>query len=82
MLGKRLASMVLPEPGGPTSITLWPPAAATSRARFAKACPFTSSKSGRSEAPHVKSAARSRRVAPRLAWPLSQAATCAIDAAP
>ena len=43
--GSRRASIVLPEPGGPTSSTLWPPAAATSRARLACACPRTSAKS-------------------------------------
>ena len=34
MEGRRRASGVLPEPGGPLSNTLWPPAAATSRARL------------------------------------------------
>ena len=32
--GKRFAIIDLPEPGGPTIIRLWPPAAATSNARF------------------------------------------------
>ena len=35
MDGIRLASIVLPVPGGPTIRTLWPPATATSMARFA-----------------------------------------------
>ena len=45
MVGMRLASMVLPAPGGPISKMLWPPAQATSSARFAafgrarRACP-------------------------------------------
>ena len=46
MPAKRLASMVLPEPGGPIISTLWPPAAATSSARLAVVCPRTSRKSG------------------------------------
>ena len=41
----RWASMVLPEPGGPTMMRLWPPAEATSRARLAWLCPRTSIKS-------------------------------------
>ena len=45
MEGRRLASMVLPEPGGPIIRRLWPPAAATSRARLATCWPRTSSKS-------------------------------------
>ena len=45
MEGRRLASMLLPVPGGPISSTLWPPAAAISRARLAFSCPFTSLKS-------------------------------------
>src|ERR1035438_5411058 len=43
--GKRLASIVLPEPGGPIISTLCAPAAATSSARFAVVCPRTSRKS-------------------------------------
>src|SRR5256885_3478158 len=43
---KRAASIDLPVPGGPTISTLWPPAAATSSARFVCACPFTSARSG------------------------------------
>ena len=34
IVGRRLASIVFPAPGGPTMITLWPPAAATSSARL------------------------------------------------
>ena len=41
----RAASMDLPEPGGPT-ISMWcRPAAAISKARFARSCPFTSNRS-------------------------------------
>ena len=47
MEGSRFASMDLPAPGGPTIITLCPPAAAISSARFACSCPRTSEKSGR-----------------------------------
>lgn len=43
----RLASMVLPAPGGPIMRMLCPPAQATSRARLALSWPFTSAKSGR-----------------------------------
>ena len=39
MDGSRRASMVLPEPGGPSSSTLCPPAAATSSARLADGPP-------------------------------------------
>ena len=48
--GRRLASIVLPAPGGPTSSRLWPPAAATSSARRPSACPCTSARSGSSRA--------------------------------
>ena len=44
--GRRRASMDLPEPGGPDMSTLWPPAAAISKARFTCSWPFTSAKSG------------------------------------
>ena len=47
MDGSRRASMDLPEPGEPISSTLWPPAAATSRARLTFSWPMTSAKSGR-----------------------------------
>ena len=43
---KRCASMDFPDPGGPTSSRLCPPAAAISSARRAAAWPFTSAKSG------------------------------------
>lgn len=43
--GRRLASMDFPLPGAPTRRILCPPAAATSNARFAFSCPFTSEKS-------------------------------------
>ncbi len=42
----RFASMLLPEPGGPTMRMLCPPAAATSSARLTFAWPLTSEKSG------------------------------------
>ena len=45
MVGIRLASMVLPLPGGPMRMTLCPPAAAISKARLMFSCPFTSLKS-------------------------------------
>ena len=43
--GRRFESILLPEPGGPMSSTLWLPAAATSRARFTFSWPRTSLKS-------------------------------------
>ncbi len=43
--GKWRANNVFPEPGGPTSSTLWPPAAAISKARLACSCPAMSLKS-------------------------------------
>ena len=45
MVASRRASMVFPEPGGPTIRRLWPPAAATSSARRACRWPRTSAKS-------------------------------------
>ena len=45
MVGMRRASIVFPDPGEPIMMTLWPPAAATSRARLTWACPLTSAKS-------------------------------------
>lgn len=44
--GRRAASMLLPAPGGPTIKRLWPPAAATSRARRAPGWPRTSDRHG------------------------------------
>ena len=49
----------LPDPGGPIISTLWPPAAATSSARLAIACPRTSRKSGRAGTPRRAPFARS-----------------------
>ena len=46
MPASRLASIVLPEPGGPIISTLCVPAAATSSARLAVVWPRTSRKSG------------------------------------
>ena len=46
MEGSLLASMVFPAPGGPIITTLWPPAAAISRARLARCWAFTSFMSG------------------------------------
>ena len=43
--GSLLAIMLLPEPGGPTRSMLWPPAHATSKARFTFSWPRTSLKS-------------------------------------
>src|SRR5204863_10217200 len=45
IVGTLLASMVLPDPGGPIIKMLWPPAQATSSARLAVYCPRTSLKS-------------------------------------
>ena len=45
IVGMRLASMVLPAPGGPRKIMLWLPAQATSSARLAPCCPRTSRRS-------------------------------------
>ena len=45
MVGSLRASIVFPEPGGPIIITLWLPAAATSKALLACSCPLTSAKS-------------------------------------
>ncbi len=40
MEGRALARSVFPLPGGPDMSRLWPPAAATSRARLACSCPL------------------------------------------
>ncbi len=45
MVPIRLESIDLPEPGGPIIKMLWPPATATSMARFACCWPLTSEKS-------------------------------------
>ena len=45
MVGSRVASIDLPEPGGPTISRLWPPAAATSSARLALSWPLMSRRS-------------------------------------
>ena len=61
MEGRRLASIVLPEPGAPIISTLCPPAAAISSARFTWAWPFTSAKSSANrsaDAPHSGAAGR------------------------
>ena len=44
--GSRVASIVFPDPGGPTNSRWCPPAAATSRARLANRWPWTSARSG------------------------------------
>ena len=46
MEGSRLAIILLPQPGLPMRMMLWPPAAATSKARLTFSCPLTSAKSG------------------------------------
>ena len=62
----RLAIIVLPAPGGPTSSRLWPPAAAISSARRASNCPRTSSRSGTiSGRVGASAVGRIARVAPR-----------------
>ena len=61
MPGSARAISVLPAPGGPTMITLCPPAAATSIARLTCSCPRTSCKSvtasgnlGRGQRAHLR----------------------------
>ena len=56
MPGRRLASMLLPAPGGPIIRTLCPPAAATSSARLTFSCALTSAKSGRGAPSYASSA--------------------------
>ena len=79
---RRLASIVLPAPGGPTNSRWWPPAAATSSARRACGWPRTSamscssgsthttpdvsSCSGHDAAPVSASTSRSRRATGRI----------------
>jgi hypothetical protein len=49
--GRRLASIDLPEPGGPFISRLWPPAAAISRARLALSWPLMSRRSASGHPP-------------------------------
>src|SRR5438552_336637 len=76
--GRRRASMVLPEPGGPMSSTLWPPAAATSRARRACACPRTSARSPAASGAAARSASPSTVVGLRVASPRTWATASAM----
>jgi len=77
MPGRRLASMVLPVPGGPVISTLCAPAAATSSARLANGWPTTSAMSevaggcGRGPASTACSAS----------WPFSAAQICSSECA-
>ena len=77
MEGRRFAIMDLPEPGGPTSSMLWPPAHATSNARFTFSCPLTSEKS---TSVHPASRANSLRVSTMVgsmaAAPETKSSTC------
>ena len=66
MEGRRLASMDLPAPGGPTISMLCPPAAAISSARRALSWPFTSFMSGMSAPPcRMAGTGRDRTCVPR-----------------
>ena len=56
--GRRWASIVLPEPGGPTNSRLWPPAAAISSARRGTSCPRTSARSASGTSGAVAAPAR------------------------
>ena len=94
-MARRRASMVLPAPGEPTSRTLCPPAAATSSARLACACPLTSAKSppcfgasaaplargvGGSHVPRRNPATSARPGAPTTRTPSTRAASPAFGA--
>jgi len=82
MVGRRLASMVFPAPGGPIMRMLWAPAAATSRARLAADWPRTSAKSTGFGTPSDMRAIRFTRVA-GIGWlPLRWAQTSARVLAP
>ena len=76
MEGSRRASMDFPAPGEPMSRMLWPPAAATSSARFTFSCPITSRKSGnsRSSGSGVQTGAGERGCSPRR-WAVRDAAS-------
>lgn len=84
MEGTRFESMVFPDPGGPTMITLCAPADAASSARFANCWPLTSQKSasvsgdsqgvraaasdGLSASPRFRNSHTSLREFPRKSW--------------
>ena len=83
MPGRRLASMVLPEPGGPMSIMLCPPAAAISIQRLTLSWPLTSAKSNSGVSTCLKNSSRvfsSTRC--KLSSPLRKSITCLIFSAP
>ena len=75
----RLASMLLPAPGGPTMSMLCPPAAATSSARLTLAWPLTSAKSG----PPARRARMSGGSAcSSSVWPRKYSSSCVMSRAP
>src|SRR5213594_3627917 len=82
MVGSRRASIVFPDPGGPIIRMLCPPAAATSSARLACACPFTSAKSTSSFARSANSAARSTCASGSVPRPSRKSASSERFAAP
>ena len=63
---KRCANIDLPEPGGPTMSSEWPPAAAISKARFGPAWPLTSAMSGHRACVEATGAWVDKRVQPSL----------------
>ena len=83
MPGRRLASIVFPEPGGPISMMLCPPAAAISIQRLTLSWPFTSAKSNSGVSTCLKN---SSRVSISTRWrvfsPLRKSITCLIFSAP
>ena len=76
----RRASIVLPAPGEPTSRTLWPPAAATSRARRACCWPRTSARS--TDVPAAASSPTGGGGSSGVHVPRRKPTTSARDAAP
>ncbi len=81
MVASRRASIVFPAPGEPTSSALCPPAAATSSARLACACPRISAKSAvgaGGDSPVVPLGSRE----PGLQLPRKNPTTSASDGAP
>ena len=63
--GRRCASIDLPVPGGPSSSSEWPPAAAISSARLASGWPRTSARSGASLTARRRCLRNDRRQAAR-----------------
>ena len=80
--GRRFASIDLPEPGGPMSRILCPPAAAISSARLAVRCPRTSEKSSGIVAMPARNSSGSKTVGAIVCVPARWASSSDTDETP